>query len=69
MKTKQGLLASQCGYGHLPLRVLKSNAGWYIGTYDEGIGPISKESSGYFRTETEAQAALDSNSWVQRQHP
>lgn len=38
MKTKQGLLASQCGYGHLPLRVLKSNAGWYIGTYDEGIG-------------------------------
>ena len=68
MTTKQGLLASQCGYGHLPLRVLKSNAGWYIGTCDECVGPISRE-SGYFRTETEAQAALDSNSWVQRQHP
>lgn len=38
-------------------QVLRSNAGWYVGTMCEE-GPYSRE-SGYFKTREEAQSALD----------
>ena len=63
-----GVLAKQwCGVT-LPLQVLRSGAGWYIGTYDEE-GPCSRESEEYWGTEREAQIALDEGFWTQRDHP
>ena len=54
------------------LMVLKSNAGYYIGTmYNNPMGfkePGSRDSQ-YFAKREEAQQALDTNSWVQRMHP
>lgn len=64
---KYGELASDFGY-HLPLKVLKSGAGYYIGTSDRG-SPVSRESAEYYRTEAEAQYALDNNTFTQRDHP
>lgn len=40
------------------LRVCRSNAGYYVGTWCK-CGPYSRE-SGYYLTREEAQAALDS---------
>ncbi len=48
-----------CCVSKLPFEVLKSNAGWYIGTWCAVHGPYTRE-SGYYRTEQEAKAALDS---------
>jgi hypothetical protein len=49
----------------LPLEVLKSQAGFFIGTAcEEGI---SRESAEYFPTQAIAQAALDSGAWTQHQ--
>ena len=58
------------------LQVMRSGAGWYIGTlftYTNGSykgfqEPGSRE-SGYYATEEEAQAAMDACSWDQRAHP
>lgn len=61
------------------LRVLRSAAGWYIGTnfihngtalgIPKGfIEPGSRE-SGYYATREEAERALKSESWEQRGHP
>lgn len=47
----------------LPFRVLKSGAGYYIGTYDEQ-GPYSRESQRYWRTREQAQKALDTGRWL-----
>ncbi len=58
----KGKIASQYGYGHLELQVLKSNVGYYIGTFENG--PVSRESQ-YFATKEEAQDALDKGIWVQ----
>lgn len=48
------------------LKVLKSNAGFYIGkTYESEHGndyPYSRE-SGYYKTREEAQSALDNNNY------
>jgi hypothetical protein len=41
----------------LPLKVLQSGAGFYIGTYC--CGPVSRD-SGYFASWEEAEAALNS---------
>ena len=43
-------------------QVLRSAAGFYIGTRCE-CGPYSRE-SGYYRTEQEAQRALDTGTFV-----
>jgi hypothetical protein len=43
-------------------QVLRSAAGFYIGTWCE-CGPYSRE-SGYYRTEREAQRALDDGTFV-----
>ena len=60
----KGFLAAQIGY-HLELSVLQSRAGYYIGTSQDFI-PVSRESVEYFKTQAEAQAALENNSFTQR---
>jgi hypothetical protein len=39
-----------------PFKVMRSNAGYYVGTSQNGC-PYTRE-SGYFRTENEAESAL-----------
>lgn len=51
----------------LPLQVLRSNAGYYIGTINEGM-PCSREST-YYPTEELAQSALTNHSFIQRSNP
>lgn len=60
-------LARLIGGSRLPLQVLRSAAGYYIGTADEG-GPVSRESAEYWATREIAQAALDAgpHAWTQR---
>ncbi len=52
----------------LPLQVLRSAAGHYIGTQDDE-GPVSRESVEYFPTHLAAQRALGTHAWTQRAHP
>lgn len=52
----------------LELQVLQSQAGYYIGTLDEGL-PCSRESVEYFPTETEALKALGEDKWTQKETP
>lgn len=65
-----GLLAREFAGRRLPLQVLRSAAGFYIGTADDD-GPCSRESAEYWRTAEAAQAALDAgpDAWTQREHP
>ena len=56
-----------CG-ARLPVQVLRSAAGFYIGTADEQ-GPVSRESCEYFRTAEHAARALKSGQWTQRLEP
>jgi hypothetical protein len=51
----------------LPLQVLRSAAGHYIGTFDDG--PVSRESVEYFPTYEAACHALNTGAWTQRQQP
>ncbi|PRB81541.1 hypothetical protein [Pseudomonas sp. MYb185] len=62
-----GRLAAAMGK-QLPLSVLKSAAGFYIGTADE-CGPVSRESVEYFRSEKSAWNALQTDRWQQRTNP
>lgn len=48
-----------------PLQVLRSGAGYYIGTADED-GPVSRESVEYFRSFHAANQALTTGCWQQR---
>jgi hypothetical protein len=65
---KTGRLAKECCGLTLPLEVLKSNAGFYIGTSDSGY-TVSRESHEYFWSHTEAVHALASGEWTQRETP
>lgn len=51
----------------LPLQVLMSNAGFYIGTLDEE-GPASRESVEYYSSRELAQQALDNGTWTQQEY-
>ncbi|HHQ4216571.1 TPA: hypothetical protein ACSQFT_001567 [Pseudomonas aeruginosa] len=51
----------------LPLQVLMSNAGFYIGTLDEE-GPASRESVEYYPSRELTQQALDNGTWTQREY-
>lgn len=62
-----GLLALTYAGKPLPLQVLRSAAGHYIGTFDDG--PVSRESVEYFPTREAARHALETGAWTQRQHP
>ncbi len=61
---KLGTLAAHCGKS-LPVRVYQSNAGFYLGTYDDE-GPFTRESEEYWRKEADAYEALARGSWIQR---
>lgn len=55
--------------GHpVPLEVCYSAAGFYLGTYVQAE-PYSRESVEYWRKREEAEAALASGRWTQRQQP
>lgn len=65
------IVCNGCG-SLLPLSVHSSAAGYYLGfacwndpNECDSFGPYSRE-SGYFATEEEAQAALDSGQWAPR---
>ncbi|WP_237385438.1 hypothetical protein [Xenorhabdus sp. Sc-CR9] len=61
-----GVLALQYCHKQLPLTVLQSRAGFYIGTLDEGM-PCSRESVEYFACREQAEFALKQGQWTQRQ--
>ncbi|MEJ6002497.1 hypothetical protein WG898_17855 [Paucibacter sp. AS307] len=56
-----------CGM-RLPLQVLRSQAGFYIGTATDD-GPCSRESVEYWPTEDAATTALTTGDWNQRDEP
>lgn len=62
-----GELAAKFGYD-LPITVMKSNAGYYVGTRN-GEGPVSRESAEYWPTQTEAAEAIETGNWTQRLNP
>jgi hypothetical protein len=62
-----GKLAKDFCGKELEVQVLKSAAGWYVGTWEDG--PYSRESAEYFRTQQEAETALETGAWTQRAHP
>lgn len=53
---------------YLPLEVLHSAAGHYIGTRDSE-GPVSRESCEYFRSSAAAERALARGGWTQLPNP
>ena len=53
-----------CGL-RLPVRVMRSAAGYYLGTQSD-LGPVSRESVEYWRTEAQAASALLKGEWSQR---
>jgi len=73
-----GQLAEKFLDVQLPLQVLGSRAGFYIGTFleldltlemdemPEFFGPVSRESEEYFSSAEEAQQALDKGLWTQK---
>lgn len=61
---KTGKLAREVCGKRLPLQVLQSAAGFYVGTFDDE-GPCSRESEEYFRSKVLAQAALDTGKFTQ----
>jgi len=73
-----GQLAEKFLDVQLPLQVLGSKAGFYIGTFleldltldvdemPEFFGPVSRESEEYFSSAEEAQDALDKGLWTQK---
>lgn len=61
-----GRLARQAGY-FLPVEVMLSNTGYYVGTCSDKDGPVSRESREYFKTAHEATIALVRGTWTQRE--
>lgn len=68
MHVPHGKLAYEILKQRLPLKVLESGAGFYIGTFDDS-GPCSRESEEYYRTREAAQWALDNNDFTQKYEP
>ena len=62
------LAVKYCGLC-LPLRVLRSGAGYYIGTGSDELGPVSRESEEYFPNQSAADAALATGNWTQKHTP
>ena len=61
------LALEHCGK-RLPLQVLRSAAGFYIGTMDDD-GPCSRESVEYFKDNMQAATALQWGTWTQKPTP
>jgi hypothetical protein len=68
MENVYGKLAYKFGGVKLELRVEKSAAGYYLGCSDKD-GPVSRESSQYFECREDAERALMSGAWTQRESP
>jgi hypothetical protein len=64
-----GHLAQTFADGKLPLEILKSAAGFYIGTFDPKEGPFPRESEEYFPNAQAARDALENGAWTQRRNP
>lgn len=64
----RGVLAARFGY-LLPIRILSSNRGYYVGTFSETHGAISRESVEYYPTQRLAEEAFRKGTWTQRRHP
>lgn len=64
-RTHGTLALSVCG-SKLPLQILQSSAGFYIGTADES-GPVSRESAEYYLSRERAERALVDGEWTQRE--
>lgn len=64
---KYGKLAKEFGNNRLPLSVMSSSAGFYLGTSDED-GPFSRESE-YFSSIEAAEKALVTGEYEQREKP
>lgn len=64
-RTPSGLLAKEAGF-NANIQVLKSGAGFYIGTIDPDGFPLSRESSEYYQTFADAEKALVAGSFTQR---
>ena len=60
-----GKLAASCGF-QLPLQVMQSAAGFYLGTSEFGM-PFSRESVEYWPTAKDAENALRDGTWTQKQ--
>lgn len=65
--TGDGRLALSYKGTSMPLVVLQSGAGFYIGTYCED-GPFSRESIEYWRKREPAEQALANGEWTLRSH-
>ena len=63
-----GQLARRWAQKLLPLQVLQSAAGYYVGTCDED-GPVSRESNEYFKNRETAEQALADGNWSQKAEP
>lgn len=49
-----------------PLQILKSEKGYYLGTFDDE-GPVSRESNEYWLTQEIAADAFKSGNWTQKE--
>lgn len=67
LMTIYGALAMANGV-KLPVQVLRSAAGFYLGTVDDE-GPYSRESVEYWPNHEGAEQALASGNWQQRARP
>jgi hypothetical protein len=63
-----GRLAFVCCMKREEVQILKSQAGFYIGTLSEDM-PCSRESNEYYPTQDEALAALRDDTWTQKIAP
>lgn len=59
-----GKIAASFGF-QLPLEVLRSAAGFFLGTSEQGL-PFSRESEEYWPTAEAASGALNNGTWTQR---
>lgn len=66
----KGQLAREYGGISLPLEVMQSARGFYLGTSQDGM-PYSRESNEYWATSVQAEKALAAgeDAWTQRDHP
>ncbi|HBR2605987.1 TPA: hypothetical protein L9Q09_003330 [Klebsiella pneumoniae] len=70
MNTQTGFLAQKHLNVALPLEVMQSGRGYYIGTADlESGAPATRESNEYFLMKIDAENALKANLWTQKEHP
>ncbi|GHU04841.1 hypothetical protein FACS1894158_06010 [Betaproteobacteria bacterium] len=64
---RHGVLALKYTGKRLPLQVMHSTAGFYLGT-ENGKGPVSRESFEYYLSHEAAERALADETWTQRAH-